>query len=91
MINDCQVGRASRNSQLHLYLADQREDVVDEVAATHEVQRVTRLNTRAMAISHNPDLFTRGRGRFHWERGVDEDAAKSITHRGNEDRLQQFL
>ena len=51
------------------------------------------INSRALAIQERPDLFRKGRGRLHWQRGLPSSDATGFrdADEGQEQALQDYL
>ena len=62
-----------------------------DIAVRRKESKLKHMNVRALAIQQNPELLPRPRGKFHWEADVDREIQRQCVHRGDKQRLQEFI
>ena len=82
---------ASRNSILGRYLVQRKTTVRAKAFAEKKTKSAARMNIRALAFRHRPDLFTRARGRMWWEGDIDKAERSRVVHQGDEQALSEFI
>lgn len=83
--------RASRNSLLETFRVWRSTQLNKKMSAKKAQRQFRTMNKRALAIQQNPHLFSRARGRLHWEQGVSNQDCKKIVFRGDEEALKKYM
>ena len=85
------VASASRNSILSRYAIGRQKRLERRRWAAKQETAAKHFNVRAAAISRNPGLFQRGRGKLLWESNISPEERRSVTHDGDEQALKRYI
>ena len=65
--------------------------IAHNIGVKKKIRQRKLSNVWAVVVERRPELLMRPRGRLHWERGVDDRAARAIAHVGDWAALDQYI